>query len=156
VTAPTSASPPTPGPRARTRARTPARARGERGFVTAWTVALAVCCWALVGLALDGGRALRARSDAYGAAASAARAGAQAIDERAAVLGDVRLDEAAARRAALDYVADRGFSGGSVRVEGLEVTVTISDRTDLAILPVASVPYRVTATARAVQGAGAP
>lgn len=134
----------------------PRAERGERGFVTAWTVALAVACWALVGLALDGGRALRARSEAYGAAASAARAGAQAIDERAAVLGVVELDEAAARQAALDHVADRGFDGGSARVEGLVVTVTITDRTDLAILPVASVPYSVSATARAVQGAAAP
>jgi Putative Flp pilus-assembly TadE/G-like len=127
--------------------------RWDAGFVTAWTVALSVACWSLVGLALDGGRALRARSEAFGAAASAARAGAQAIDERALVLGTLQLDEGAARTAALEYVADRGFSGGSVVVDGLQVTVTISDRTDLYILPVASVGYTVSATARAVQGA---
>lgn len=125
------------------------RRRDDRGFMTAWTVALSVACWALVGLALDGGRALRERSEAFGAASSAARAGAQQIDERAAVLGDLRLDEQAARDAALDYVADRGFSGGSVEIDGLRVTVTIDDSTDLAILQF-SVGYTVSATARAV------
>lgn len=125
------------------------RRRDDRGFMTAWTVALSVACWGLVGLALDGGRALRERSEAFGAASSAARAGAQQIDERAAVLGDLRLDEQAARDAALDYVADRGFSGGSVEIDGLRVTVTIDDSTDLAILQF-SVGYTVSATARAV------
>jgi hypothetical protein len=127
-------------------------ARGDRGFVTAWTVALAVACWALVGLALDGGRALRERSEAFGAASSAARAGAQQIDERAAVLGDLQLDEQAARQAALEYVSDRGFGGGSVEIDGLVVTVTIDDSTDLAILQM-SVNYNVSATARAVDEA---
>lgn len=127
----------------------PRRRLDDRGFVTAWTVALAVACWALVGLALDGGRALRERSEAFGAAASAARAGAQQVDERAAVLGDLQLDEQAARQAALEYVSARGFSGGSVDVDGLVVTVTIDDSTDLAILQM-SVDYSVSATARAV------
>ena len=52
-----------------TRART---GRGDAGFVSAWTVAIAVACWAMVGLVVDGGRALRERSSAFGAAAAAA------------------------------------------------------------------------------------
>ena len=78
----------------------PRTTRGDGGFVSAWTVAIAVACWAMVGLVLDGGRALRERSAAFGAAAAAARAGVQQIDERAAVLGELRIDEAEAESTA--------------------------------------------------------
>ncbi|MFP3901544.1 MAG: pilus assembly protein TadG-related protein [Acidimicrobiia bacterium] len=132
------------------------RRAGDGGFVTAWTVALAVCCWGLVGLVIDGGRALRERSDAFGTAAAAARAGVQEIDERAAIAGQVRLDEDAARAAALGYLATRGFAG-TVAVDGADVTVSVSGRTDLRVLVVPdSVGYAVSASARAVQAGGPP
>jgi Putative Flp pilus-assembly TadE/G-like len=127
---------------------------GDGGFASAWTVAIAVACWAMVGLVLDGGRALRERSDAFGAAAAAARAGVQQIDERAAVQGELRLldDEAAA--AARAYLAARGYDG-TASVAGLEVTVTVRGETDLKILAVPdAVGYAVSASARAVQGDG--
>ena len=91
--------------------RSPRRGRGDAGFVSAWTVAIAVACWAMVGLVVDGGRALRERSSAFGAAAAAARAGVQEIDERAAVLGELALDEQAAERSADAYLDARGFHG---------------------------------------------
>ena len=73
----------------------------DRGFMTVWTVALAFSCVLLVGLVHDAGRALRARSDAFGTAAAAARAGAQQIDRGAAVTGVLQLDQDLAYEAAL-------------------------------------------------------
>lgn len=132
------------------------RGRGDRAFVTVWTIALTFSCVLLVGLAHDAGRALRARSDAFGTAAAAARAGAQQLDRGAAVTGTLRLDPDAARITALRYLSDRDVTG-SVDVEDMAVSVTVTDTTDLQILPY---PRRVsvdaTATAEAVQGPIAP
>ena len=71
----------------------------------------------MVGLVLDGGVMLRARSDAFSIAASAARVGAQQLDTDAAVEGQAVLDPVAAEAAALDYLAANGVTG-SVTVEG--------------------------------------
>jgi Flp pilus assembly protein TadG len=130
------------------------RAWRDRGFVTVWTVALAAACWSLVGLVFDGGRALRERSDAYGAAAAAARAGVQELDEDAVVEGRVVIQPAAAQQAALAHLASRGHAG-SVTIEGLDVTVTVTGRTDFRVLPGSS-GYEVSASARAVRGTGLP
>ena len=130
------------------------RGRGDAGFVSAWTVVIAVACWAMVGLVVDGGRALRERSSAFGAAAAAARAGVQEIDERAAALGALELDEEEAENSADKYLEDRGFDG-RVTFDGLDVIVTVRGQTDMTILAAPqSVSYTVTATARAVQGDG--
>jgi hypothetical protein len=130
------------------------RGRGDAGFVSAWTVVIAVACWAMVGLVVDGGRALRERSSAFGAAAAAARAGVQEIDERAAALGALELDEEAAEESAEEYLEDLGFDGRAT-VDGLDVTVIVEGQTDMTILAAPqSVSYAVTATARAVQGDG--
>jgi Flp pilus assembly protein TadG len=120
--------------------------------VTVWTVALVTTCWALVGLVLDGGRALRERSDAFGTAAAAARAGVQELDEDAVVEGMVEIDRPAARQAALTYLTSRGYTG-SVTFQGLDVTVQVSGRTEFRVLP-GSAGYTVSASARAVRGAG--
>jgi Flp pilus assembly protein TadG len=130
------------------------RCREDAGFVSAWTVVIAVACWAMVGLVVDGGRALRERSSAFGAAAAAARAGVQEIDERAAALGSLELDEEAAENSAREFLHRRGFDG-TVIVDGLDVIVTVKGQTDMTILAAPrSVSYAVTATARAVQGDG--
>jgi hypothetical protein len=130
------------------------RGRGDAGFVSAWTVVIAVACWAMVGLVVDGGRALRERSSAFGAAAAAARAGVQEIDERAAALGELELDEVAAEESAEEYLEDLGFDGRAT-ADGLDVTVIVKGQTDMTILAAPqSVSYAVTATARAVQGDG--
>jgi Flp pilus assembly protein TadG len=130
------------------------RGRGDAGFVSAWTVVIAVACWAMVGLVVDGGRALRERSSAFGAAAAAARAGVQEIDERAAALGELELDKEAAEDSAEKYLEDLGFDGRAT-ADGLDVTVIVKGQTDMTILAAPqSVSYAVTATARAVQGDG--
>jgi len=133
-----------------------ARRALDRGFVTAWTVALAGTCWLFVGLVLDSGRVLRDRSEAFGAAAAAARAGAQQLDTRTAVAeGRAVLDEDAARAAANAYLAERGFDGEVEMIGDLGVMVTVTETADLAIIPVPdSVTFEVSATAQAIQGPG--
>jgi Flp pilus assembly protein TadG len=126
------------------------RSLRDQGFVTVWTVALSFSCISLIGLVHDAGRALRARSDAFGTAAAAARAGAQEIDRAAAVLGDTRLDEQLALQTAASYLSSRGVQG-EVSVADMDVTVTVTDTTDLQILP-GSVTVNATATAHAAQG----
>lgn len=124
--------------------------RRDHGFVTVWTVALAFACVSLMGLVHDAGRALRARSDAFGTAAAAARVGAQEIDRVAAVTGTTRLDPDLAHQSAAAYLAARGVSG-DVSVAEMDVTVTVTHVTDLQILP-GSVTVDATATAHAAQG----
>lgn len=141
--------------RPRLRSRRP-RSRGDRGFVTVWTVALAGTCWLVVGLVLDSGRVLRDRSEAFGAAAAAARAGAQQLDERTTIAdGRPVLDEDLAEQVARGYLADRGFEGEVDVIGDLEVMVTVTNTSDLQIIPVpGAVTFEVSATARAIQGPG--
>ena len=124
----------------------------DRGFMTVWTVALAFSCVLLVGLVHDAGRALRARSDAFGTAAAAARAGAQQIDRGAAVTGVLQLDQDLAYEAALAYLDTSGVTGNVTFPSEMTVQVTVQDTTDLQIIPYGSVTVDATATAEAVQG----
>jgi Flp pilus assembly protein TadG len=130
--------------------------RDDRGFVTAWTITMAATCWLFVGLVFDSGRALRDRSEAFGAAAAAARAGAQQLDERVAIAeGRTVLDPELARQAAQNYLTARGFTGDVDVIGDLEVMVTVTDTVDLRIIPVPDqVTFQVSATAEAIQGPG--
>ena len=128
------------------------RRADDRGFMTVWTVALAFSCILLVGLVHDAGRALRARSDAFGTAAAAARAGAQQIDRGAAVTGVLQLDQDLAYQAALAYLDTSGVTGDVTFPDEMTVQVTVQDSTDLQIIPYGSVTVDATATAEAVQG----
>lgn len=137
-----------------TRVRPSAR-RDERGIATLWSVIVAVACFAIIGLVLDGGVILRARSDAFSLAGAAARAGAQALEPDAAAQGQVVLDPVRARAAAMDYLDQRGATG-SVRVDGNNVTVTVTLTAQLQILRVrdgGSVDVDATATVSAIKGA---
>ena len=81
--------------RSRGRAR-----RDEGGIATLWSVIVAIACFAIIGLVLDGGVILRARSDAFSLAGAAARVGAQELEPDAAAQGQVVLDPVRARAAA--------------------------------------------------------
>lgn len=130
------------------------RRSDDRGFFAIWTVILTVAVWGLIGLLVDAGNVLRERSDAFGAAAAAGRAGAQAIDEDAVLqTGELRLDEFEAERRAREYLRDRGFTGVVV-ANGLDVQVTVNLVVDLQMLPGGSVEYDIDATVRAVQSGG--
>jgi hypothetical protein len=128
--------------------------RSDEGFVAQFTIAVAVAVIWLLAIVLDGGRWMRAQSDTFAVAAAAARTGAQEIDENAVLRGDLRLDEAAATEAALDYLAARDLSG-VVEVDGLEVTVTATGSVDFRLLPLGSAAIEATATARATDERGA-
>jgi Flp pilus assembly protein TadG len=121
----------------------------DAGYVTLFTLGVSLALVSVVGLVLDGGRAQRAQSDAFGAAAAAARAGAQQLDAVAAVDGEVRLDPDVAAEAVHAFLAARGASG-TVSVTGTRVTVTVSRDVDFLILPGAT-RLDATATSRVTQ-----
>lgn len=129
------------------------RMRDDRGSVTVWAIGATVACVLIIGLVLDGGTMLRARSDAFGLAAGAARAGAQQLDPTAAVEGSAVLDPVAAEQAALGYLAARGASG-TVTVSGGSVTVTVTSSARLQLLGLAgagTASFSATATVDAVK-----
>lgn len=78
-------------------------------MITVLVVMLTSALMLVIGLVVDGGAARAARSDALDEASSAARAGAQIIDEGALRRDrEVVLDPVAARKAAADFVASTG------------------------------------------------
>jgi hypothetical protein len=112
-----------------------------------------VCSVLLIGLVLDGGVVLRARSDAFGLAGAAARVGAQQLDPSSAVEGDAVIDPTGAREAATAYLAARNASG-TITVSGNSVTVTVTVPAHLQMLQVlgaSTVAVHATATARAIK-----
>lgn len=134
-------------PRSRGRMR-----RDERGIATLWSVIVAIACFAIIGLVLDGGVILRARSDAFSLAGAAARVGAQELEPDAAAQGQVVLDPVRARAAAIDYLAQRD-AVGTVAVAGNDVTVTVTLTAELQILRVNDgVDVEATATVSAIKG----
>jgi hypothetical protein len=116
-------------------------------------IGVTVSSFLMVGLVLDGGVMLRARSDAFAVAASAARVGAQQLDSDAAVEGETVLDPFAAEQAALDYLAAQGVTG-FVSVVGDTVRVSVTTSADLQLLSLVgggSVTFNATAEAQAVK-----
>lgn len=108
----------------------------DRGSVTVWAIGATVACMLMLGLVLDGGTMLRARSDAFSLASAAARAGAQQLDPDAAVEGNSVLDPAAAEQAALDYLTARG-AAGTVIITPEVITVTVTSSAQLQMLSLA-------------------
>jgi hypothetical protein len=128
----------------------PARRRRDQGAVTVWAVVVGFAIMAFVGLiVVDGGTVLRTRGHVFSVAGAAARTGAQALEDAAAVGGDVMIDEDAARSAALAYVRTHD-ADGTVAVNGAEVTVTVHDTADLRVYP-GAVDVAATATASAIE-----
>jgi hypothetical protein len=125
---------------------------GDEGLVTIWAAVVALACLLIVGLVLDGGTILRARSRSFDLAGAAARVGIQQLDDVALTEGGVVLDEIGARQAATAYLAAHDATG-DVAIDGLEVQVTVTDTVALQILRPATVTVAETATARAAEGA---
>jgi Flp pilus assembly protein TadG len=91
---------------------TPARRAADGGSVTAFTAVIVLALLACTGLAVDGGDALAAKTQALGQAQDAARAGAQQLDLAALRdHGAIALQPAAAAQAARAYLAQRGAHG---------------------------------------------
>jgi Flp pilus assembly protein TadG len=123
--------------------------RDDRGYVTLFALGVSLGLVAVIGLVHDGGRAQRAQSDAFGAAAAAARAATQELDPAAAAAGELRLDDDLARQAAQDYLAARGLDG-TVTVTDDQVTVHVTRHVDFQVLP-GGASLHATATARTTQ-----
>jgi hypothetical protein len=116
-------------------------------------IAVTVAAVLMMGLVLDGGVLLRARSDAFSTAAAAARVGAQQLDPVTAVDGDTVLDPIAAQNAALDYLDAHGVTG-HVTVTGNTVTVSVTTQAHFQILRTVganTVSFNATATAQAIK-----
>lgn len=112
------------------------RVDDDRGSVTVWAISATVASMLILGLVLDGGTMLRARSDAFSLASAAARAGAQELDTDAAVQGQSILDPVGAEQAALDYLAARGATG-TATVAADSITVTVDNSAHLQLLSLA-------------------
>jgi hypothetical protein len=102
------------------------------------SLVLMVCA----GLVVDGGLAINARMRIADDAEQAARVGADAIDVEALRNRDeLVIDDGQARARGEKYLQDRGYAPGTYKVlpEGDRVVVTISDRSDTALLKLINV-----------------
>jgi hypothetical protein len=129
------------------------RARGDAGSITAMTATVVAGFVLMLALVVGGGAVLRARTDAFGTAAAAARAGAQQLDEDALAQGDVVIDIDQAEAAAQGYLAAQG-ADGTVQVAGADVVVTVNETVAVPELG-QSVTISATATVSAIKGAAA-
>ena len=126
---------------------------GDDGSVSIWMIGLVTATFLMIALVLDGGAMLRKRSDTFGIAAAAARAGAQQLDQRQAIEGHAVLDPNAAEQAALSYLHKHQLTG-TVQVTGDLVTVDAQSTAQLQMFKALGggpVSFHATATARAVK-----
>ena len=124
--------------------------RCEDGSITAFVAVVAVGLVMVAGMAYDGGQIVAAQATARDLAGSAARAGAQEVDlDRLRSTGDATLDPDRATAAAQAFLAQAGFTG-TMRVSGSSITVTVSVRQPMRILPVPDRTVTATDTATAL------
>jgi Flp pilus assembly protein TadG len=110
----------------------------EGGSLTAFVATLSFALFALVGLAVDGGRAVADRGAASGVAEQAARVGAEQISVGGLRQGVVTIDPFAARAAAERYLAAVGYSG-DVATSGDSVTVHVWSSEPTVILGIVGI-----------------
>ena len=127
--------------------------RSDAGSITAMTATVVAGFVLMLALVVGGGAVLRARTDAFGTAAAAARAGAQQLDEDALAEGDVVIATAKAQAAAQGYLAAQG-ADGTVQVAGADVIVTVNETVTIPTLG-QSVAISATATVSAIKGTAA-
>jgi len=132
------------------------RARRDEGVVTAFVVIFATALLFVTGLVLDGGRILTTKRQDRNIAQSAARAGAQVLDDQSVRAGHPTLDPAGAQGAACNLLAQAGHAcggGSSVQVQGNQVIVTITDTVNLVMIPGVA-PQTFTVEGRACNAQG--
>jgi Flp pilus assembly protein TadG len=128
--------------------------RGEVGSLTVFVAVLALALFALIGLVVDGGRAVSAQSAVTGEAEQAARIGADQISVQAIRSGQVAIDPSAAIKAASAYLQAAG-TVGVVTINGQTVSVHIQSSEPtvvLGIVGVAQIGLSATASATNVHG----
>ena len=135
------------------RARRCSSRRDECGSATVWMIGVTISTFSLVALLLDGGVMLRARSDAFAVAGSAARAGAQQLDPDAIVEGLTVVDPVAAERVVQDHLDQAGVTG-TADTSGDTVTVTVTSEVELQMLRLVggdTASFHATASVEAVK-----
>jgi len=130
------------------------RRLAEAGSLTAFMAVLSLSLFALIGLVVDGGRAIAARSEALTEAQQAARTGAGQISVDALRSGQVELDPARAEFAADAYLASVGRSGTATVVgQTVLVQVVMQEPTVmLGIVGIKQIKIQVSASAVNVHG----
>lgn len=128
------------------------RRRGDEGVITTYVAIVATSLLFVTGLVVDGGAKISTYIRASNLAGSAARAGAQAVDEgQLYATGDVVIEPARAEELALEYLAAAGYPGsGDIDVAGNTVTVEVTLTQTPVMLPGGSqdITARKTATAQ--------
>jgi Flp pilus assembly protein TadG len=108
-------------------------APADDGSFTVFVAVLALALFSLIGLVVDGGRAVAAQNAAASQAEQAARLGADQISVQAVRSGTVTIDPSAATQAAESYLRIVG-AVGVVNVTGQTVTVDIRSSEPTVIL----------------------
>lgn len=126
----------------------------QAGQAIVWTAIMLPLFLSVVGLAIDAGILFSARRELQNVADSAARAGAMQVDVRAyreSSGANVVLDQAAARDAAAEYVAQQGKGmAATVAAEPQRVMVSVSRDVPTSFLRLVGITtVRVSATAPA-------
>jgi Flp pilus assembly protein TadG len=121
----------------------------QRGALAAMLAVLAVALLAMVGLVVDGGRAVAARRTAMDDAGQAARAGADALSVSSLRSGTLAIDPFEAVAAASRFLTEEGVVG-TVEVSGETVTVHVVSSEPSAVLGIVGIrTIRVSASASA-------
>lgn len=127
----------------------------EQGSVSAFVAVVAIGLVMVAGMAYDGGRIVAAQAVARDLASSAARAGAQEVDlDVLRSTGDALLDPERATAAASAFLAESGHSG-RIQVSASSITVAVTIRQPMRILPVDDRTVTATDTASALVQPGA-
>lgn len=133
-------------------------ARDERGAISVWFATASLVMITLVGMAVDLGGKVHTQQRTRSVAAQAARTGAQEIQGPAAVRGDdLRVDIAAAKSAALDYLRAAGVNGTATVTGGDTLVVTTTDTYSskfLGIIGLDSMQVTGEASARLIRSEG--
>lgn len=120
----------------------------DRGMVTAFVVSVALVLFVAAGLALDSGRLVAARITAADHAENAARLAAQEVTGIRA--GQVAIDPAKGRRAAMDYLAGHGLEG-EITIQDRSATVVVSASEEMTILRLIGIPSRQVSATRTAE-----
>ena len=132
-----------------------ARPHGQDGSVSLLLVVMVVGLLIAVGLVVDGGQKLRSSQRADDAAGEAARAAVLSIEPGTTIRGQrPRVDQAAARRSAEDYLQRAGVSGSVTVGDGRVQVRTTSSFTPsfLSIIGLGTQTVTGQASARLVRG----
>ena len=126
----------------------------ENGGLTVFMAVVAVGLMSLLGLVVDGGRAISEQQTLSMEAEQAARAGAGQLSEKGLRDSTLNIDPPSAMRSAQEYLARVGVSG-TVGIVGQSVTVKISSKCPsdiLGLVGVAGIEVRATSTVTNVHG----